>query len=127
MFRSSLAGNIVLGVISWPVVVQAVEPLRHDVFARPAISALSPATLADVELRDASSAAWSPRLTAIMVAGKASLVTVDGKILKVGDDIDGFRLLRVAEGVATFIKDGQPVVVNMAPAGFTPSKQRDGQ
>ncbi|MBK6672799.1 MAG: hypothetical protein IPM70_01590 [Proteobacteria bacterium] len=103
----------------------AAEPLRHDVFARPTLSALtaappdSPASSPPTE--------WNPRLTAVMVAGRSSLATIDGRILKLGELVDGLRLLSVRDSEVVVEKDGQPYVLTMAAPSPVPSKNRGEQ
>jgi hypothetical protein len=83
----------------------AAEVLRHDLFARP--NRTSSVTGSE------SLTTWNPQLTAVLVAGDESLANVGGTIVKVGEEIDGYRLLRVQEGTAVFIKDGLQVVLTM--------------
>jgi hypothetical protein len=62
-----------------------------------------------------------------MVAGKASLITVDGTIVKVGEEIEGFRLMTVKEGKAIFLKDGQRIELSMPATGVAVPKLRNSQ
>jgi hypothetical protein len=110
-------------LLSMPAV--AADPLRHDVFARPTLSALaaappdSPASIPPAE--------WNPRLTAVMVAGRSSLATIDGRILKLGEQVDGLRLLSVRESEIVVEKDGQRHVLTMAAPGPVATKNRGEQ
>jgi hypothetical protein len=45
-------------------------------------------------------------LRATLTLGRRSLANVAGKIIGIGEEIDGFRLLAVAEGSAVFVKNG---------------------
>lgn len=101
----------------------AAEPsLRHDPFAWPA--AVRPTGVVMPGIAKTSSAAvgagleaptptWQPRLRAIVNAGSASLVSVDGTVVALGEQIDGFRLVRVGERSATFAKGGVYVELKM--------------
>jgi hypothetical protein len=83
----------------------AADALRHDFFARPSrIAAVAGAE---------SQAEWNPVLFAVLVAGDDSLVNVGGTILRVGEEFDGYRLLRVREDTAVFTRNGQQVVLTM--------------
>jgi hypothetical protein len=106
--------------------VCAMEPLRHDVFARPTLAALA------VQSPDASPSAnapgnWNPRLTAVMVAGKASLATIDGRILAIGESTEGYRLVSVRDSEAILVKADQRIVLTMAAPAPTAIKSRGGQ
>ncbi|HWB52971.1 MAG TPA: hypothetical protein VG722_02225, partial [Tepidisphaeraceae bacterium] len=46
------------------------------------------------------------RLVSVMVAGAASNALVDGKVLmKIGDQLDGFKLIAVRKNAAIFAND----------------------
>jgi hypothetical protein len=47
------------------------------------------------------------KLTAILRAGRNSMAIIDGKTLKIGDVIDGYRLIDVKEYSAIFTKNSQ--------------------
>ena len=92
--------------------------LRHDLFARPA-AVLQPARTAlpdgrpDPQAAAPMAAPWAPQLTSVVVAGKDSMAVVNGAVLRLGDVLDGHRLVRVAEREAEFQKDGKPVLIRM--------------
>lgn len=84
--------------------------LRHDPFARPALAAPlanggQPAPIGAKE--------WRPQLRAVIVAGKSSMVNVEGTIVSLGELIDGFRLTGVEDRKAVFMKDGVRVELTM--------------
>jgi hypothetical protein len=97
----------------------ATEALRHDLFARP--NRTSSATGSE------SLATWNPTLTAVLVAGDESLANVGGTIVKVGEEIDGYRLLRVQEGTAVFVKNGIQVVLTMNATATPANRLRVGR
>jgi hypothetical protein len=103
----------------------AVEPLRHDVFARPTLSAL--AVAAQDTPASSPPMTWNPRLTAVMVAGRSSLATIDGRIVKVGEHADGYQLVSVKEGEAVVMKEGQRLVLTMTPPAPTAIKNRSAE
>lgn len=100
----------------------AAEPLRHDVFARPTLAAL--VVTASESPVSSTTVAWSPRLTAVMVAGSSSLATIDGRILRIGEQTDGYRLVSVRESEAILVKDGQRFVLTMVAPAPTSTKNR---
>ncbi|PLX83216.1 MAG: hypothetical protein C0617_11810 [Desulfuromonas sp.] len=55
-------------------------------------------------------------LRATLVAGEDSLANVNGTLLKPGQEIEGFRLVRVGEGESVFAKDGETIVVTLRTA-----------
>jgi hypothetical protein len=83
--------------------------LQHDPFVRPAVglvpgSAASAAALGRVK----AAPEGKPRLNlqAVLVAGSHSIANVDGVMLRVGESIDGYRLLEVQHRSAVFEKNG---------------------
>ena len=89
----------------------AAEPaLRHDPFAWPA--AVRPAAAA-ASGGEAPAPLWRPKLRAIVNAGNASLVSIDGIVVALGQQIDGYRLVRVGERSAVFAKSGGTVELKM--------------
>ena len=63
----------------------------------------------------AAPAAWAPHLRGLMVAGKRSMVDLEGVMLTVGDSVDGYRLIKVGEREAVFLKKGVQVVLRLTP------------
>lgn len=99
------------------------EALRHDPFARPLFTSLSTtkSEATDVAVEEAI---WNPTLKAVMVAGKNSLVNVDGVIIKLGEEIDGHRLIQVKDYEAIFKKGNKRVVLTIAIQTMRQNKER---
>lgn len=97
--------------------VTAAETLQHDPFARPLIT--NSTTVATV----VEEVIWNPALTAVMVAGKNSLVNVDGVIIKLGEEIDGYRLIEVKDYQAIFKKGRKRVVLTIAMQSMRKNKE----
>lgn len=57
---------------------------------------------------------WRPKLVATIAAGDHSMANVAGKIVKVGQRIDGYTLISVDRKTATFEKSGSRYVLKMA-------------
>lgn len=77
--------------------------LRHEPFVRPPLASASASSASggDITARE-----WKPKLRGVITAAKGSLVNVDGMILSLGEQIEGFRLMRVEERKAVFMKNG---------------------
>ena len=85
--------------------------LTKDPFVRPQL----------IELAQPVAAIAPPplELRAVLSAGDTSLANVGGRILRVGEEIDGYRLVAVSEGGARFARDGRSIEVPLqarAPA-----------
>ena len=94
-----------------PAWATAAEPeplvLRHDPFVRPGSAAAVPTTTAGTD------AAWRPQLRAVVVAGPKSSALVDGQVLELGDELDGYRLIQVLPDKAIFRKKGRRVELSV--------------
>lgn len=88
------------------------EPILHfDPFKRPALLS-KPAAPAKNPNQDTVEP-WSPVLRATMLAGDYSMVNLNGAIISLGEEIDGYRLVKVGEQTAVFAKNGKRHVLNM--------------
>lgn len=56
-------------------------------------------------------------LRAIMLSGKESMANVDGQLLRLGDELDGWRLRRLTENKAYFVRKGQRHVMELQRPG----------
>ncbi len=100
-----------------------VNGLRHDPFARRAVP--PPTSASAPFVRAGESAApveappppWQPQLRGIMLAGRASVANVGGTVVGLGESIDGWRLIRLEDGFATFVKGRQQTVLSMHTPG----------
>ena len=98
------------------------DSLKHDPFARPLLSVpLSSGIAAEEEMP------WNPQLTAVMAAGKNSLVNLDGVILKIGEEQDGYRLVEVRDREAVFRKGNKRIVLNMEMSALRKNNERGGE
>ena len=77
--------------------------LEHNPFSKPAMLALPVARPAKRE--EVVEQSFELQLTATLVSEFAPMVIVEGKMLGIGDEIEGFRLLAVDEGRAVFQKN----------------------
>jgi hypothetical protein len=95
------------------------DALKHDPFARPALSkpaqpAVQPRDAGNVGRGGPPERVWKPELTAVVVAGPRSMVSIDGTVLHIGEEIDGHRLVEVHEHGAVFIKNRKRVTLTLA-------------
>jgi len=84
--------------------------LRQNPFDRPTfevLQATAPSSNA------ASSASESPGLRAVLLAGPKSVVDFGGVIMQIGESANGYELLAVEEGRATFRIKGKRVVFSL--------------
>jgi hypothetical protein len=89
------------------------DSLKHDPFARPAsvarpartTGATGQAVTGQAVTVQATAAApvWKPELRAIMVAGPNSIVNVEGTLVSLGEQMQGYRLAEVHEESAVFV------------------------
>lgn len=82
--------------------------LQHDPFVRPAVG-LVPANASSAAAGGVKAAPeGKPKLSlqAVLVAGPQSIANVDGVMVRVGESINGYRLLEVEHRSAVFEKNG---------------------
>lgn len=87
------------------------RPLAHNPFSRPPSSL--PVENRQQVLADGSIQALDLRAT--MVTATAGLANVSGRILRPGDEEQGYVLLKVFEDRAIFIREGQQLTVYVKP------------
>lgn len=85
--------------------VQTIRVL-HDPFQRPAISQKSMA-VPETAKTPVQPPAWIPQLKATLLAGRNSMANVDGKVIKLGETINGYKLIKVGERSAVLVKNKQ--------------------
>lgn len=85
-----------------------ITSLQHNPFTRPAIG--SEATAQSVRTPILTRPEY---LRATLVAGKHSLANVDGTLVAIGENIDGYRLIEVSDGSATFATEGETFTVTV--------------
>lgn len=103
---------------------QAERP-QHDLFARPAQAAmhrLKHQADAGPAVREVP---WTPQLRAVMVAGPDSMVNVDGAMVRIGEELRGYRLVEVRDGEAVFAKGGKRFTVAMRGGAPDPEETRE--
>lgn len=107
---------ILLCLGSLPTQVMSAEPLRHDPFARPAFAqANAGGATAMMAGKGDESINWAPQISILMNAGRDSMAVVNGAIVRLGESIDGYRLVKITHGEAVFMKNGKRMAVQMKP------------
>jgi hypothetical protein len=82
------------------------SPLQHDPFVSPITRGGNAPVISE-------ETPWSPNLTTIMVAGKNSVVTIDGVTVRAGETINGYRFDHAHDHQAVFFKGKKRIVLNM--------------
>jgi hypothetical protein len=92
---------------------RATEPqveLRRNPFERPAAREFTTnAAIPNSDLTEGG----DPGLRGVLVAGTKSVVDFGGVILQIGESTDGYLLIAVEEGKATFRKNGKVIVFSL--------------
>ena len=120
------------GLLCLPGLVPAqADGLKHDPFARPVL-APRPAPAAPVPgdsvRAPVPEPVWKPELRAVMVAGPKSIVNVAGVLVRIGEQIDGYRLVEVHEETAVFVNNKKRVTLSLRgiePLRNPPPRQDD--
>ncbi|MCP4407752.1 MAG: hypothetical protein GY807_08325 [Gammaproteobacteria bacterium] len=91
--------------------------LKHNPFKQPDLRAVADNSRDDDSLSDQVGSQLELRAT--LTLGNKSLANVGGKIIGIGEQVDGYRLLAVDEGVAVFAKNGTHIdlIVGDGPEG----------
>jgi hypothetical protein len=101
--------------------------LQHDPFARPALGGLQQARQPEPRGNGKPTAVVaSPRLRllAVMAAGANSIANVDGVMLRIGDEVHGYKLVEVKERNAVFEKN--KTRFNVSISGNRQASERAG-
>lgn len=77
-------------------------------------------------IADAPPAVYAPpisvapdfKLRAVLHAGAQSMVNVDGNLISVGEEIEGYRLVAIHERKAELVKGGDKVVLTLDQKGM---------
>ena len=83
------------------------EELTHDPFTRPALTALATPSVDEKVIPAVVEVPWMPALSAVMLAGAQSLITIDGEVMKLGEKKEGYQLVEIHEREAVFVKSGK--------------------
>jgi hypothetical protein len=113
-----LAGALGATALALPALGQG-RALQHDPFVRPAVGLLpGDAPSAATPGRVKAAPPGNPKLSlqAVLVAGPQSIANVDGVMVRVGESINGYRLLGVEHRSAVFEKNGAKFTLRIGGA-----------
>lgn len=104
--------SVLFYLLSVSVVAIADDKLIHDPFEKPGI--LMPVLPSRASGSSSiNNFVANTDLTATLQAGSNSMVIVDGRMIGLDDEIDGYRLVKVLERSAVFIKNKQRVILKI--------------
>jgi len=112
--RVLAVGFLCASLILPPTVATADDapPLVHNPFSRPS----SEVTIIASRLSDSREDLATPiRLVATLVGSKEKLANVDGRVIRQGEEVDGFRLVEIHEDHAVFLRAGNRTTVYVKP------------
>lgn len=104
-----LALALATSIPAWTADMVDARRLHRDPFEQPGMGR----TDARPEPATSSAAPWRPELRAVLVAGERSMANVGGIIVKIGGQVDGFRLLEVKDRTAVFVGNGVALTLSM--------------
>lgn len=104
---------IVLALVTVPALASDAPQLEHNPFARPAAAAAARSGPGPV-LSELTAEA-GVLLNATLVSQDGRLANVAGRIIRPGDEVDGYRLLEVFEDRAIFVKGTKKTTVYVKP------------
>jgi hypothetical protein len=88
------------------------QRVLHDPFAKPLLKRIPrdnpKKSNAGIQLQ-----AWSPRLTSTLRAGDNSMVIVNGQVVKLHEETDGYQLINVEETAAVFLKNSKKIRITL--------------
>lgn len=78
----------------------------HDPFQKPKLTKtfIKPKSITQ-SIKPAAS--WTPHLISTLRAGDHSMANVGGKIIAVGEEINGYKLIKVSERAVVFVNQGK--------------------
>jgi hypothetical protein len=127
MIKAFASLVLLLGAVCMCSQASADVLLKHDPFARPLLPVLLPNNTATTNVEAEAEAPWSPELIAVMVSGKNSLVNLDGVILKIGEEKDGYRFVQAKDHEVVFKKGNKRIVLNMQMSTLRKNRERGGE
>ncbi|MCB1753933.1 MAG: hypothetical protein KDJ38_00330 [Gammaproteobacteria bacterium] len=116
MFGSRWSGLLLCLILyTGPALATSYPELQHDPFSytKDLDNSQSRVRDQDSDGKPPAAATWQPRLLATIVAGPRSMANVGGKVLSLGQSVDGYKLIEVGKTSATFEKNGQSYVLQL--------------
>lgn len=105
--------HLLIGLLAMSASAYATEPppIEHNPFSRPPSQVRMGEDRVTSELRPPTELV----VTATMVSTGERLAHIDGRVLREGDQIYGYRLLRIDEDKAIFERNGETETVLVKP------------
>ncbi len=100
---------LTLAIPAVPTFAGELERPRFDPFNKPARLHKVSVTTASTENLFANKV----KLTATLRAGNNSMVSIQGKIVLLGEKIDGYKLVEVNDRTAVFVHDNQRILLSL--------------
>lgn len=105
----AFAPTLLVASVGWAS--EPIPSLRFNPFKPPAHSLPTPQAK---ERRVADRAtSWSPKLRATLLSENQSLVNIDGELLALGDEVQGYALVKIEERRAVLERHGQRTVLTL--------------
>jgi hypothetical protein len=104
-------------ICSWTGIVSAGETnrlLSHNPFDKPSVLAV---TKRDTATSQPEEEMETLEITATLVSDAMPMVIAAGEMLGIGESVSGYRLISVAEGKATFNKNGKTYTFSLLDSG----------
>ncbi len=118
---------LILGLLAASLDVSADEPrgLANNPFQRPDIAEIPQ----PVQVEENGSETVRPELDLriTLIAGRERLAKVGEKLLRPGDDVDGYTLVRVYENRAVFERRGKEITVRVKPGLLADDDRRNNE
>lgn len=112
---SAICIGLFVFLTSGPTIASQLVELEHDPFSYLKIEVSKSSRRAKTMTPIAAKAKWQPKLRATIVAGEMSVANVEGKVVRIGEKLNGFTLITVGSQTATFEKDHRSVILKMTP------------
>lgn len=100
-----------LFMLTWSTQSAAAPVLKIDPFEEPTLIKKQESILTGKRM--SSHGVWNPELLGTMRSPSGAMANVDGEIIVVGEEVEGFLLVDVRERTATFEKYGKKFVISM--------------
>jgi hypothetical protein len=108
------AALLVLALAARPLPAAEVSAVPlHNPFKRPAQALVDPATQAGGAMAPAEAAPPRLVLKALLLAGPDTVASINDQLLRIGDRIEGYRLVAAQGTRAELVKDGKRLVLDM--------------
>ncbi len=100
---------LVLIIYVSPAAAGELDKPRFDPFAKPERLQKIHANSEDAEKLFVNKA----KLTATLRAGDNSMISIQGKIVLLGEEIEGYKLVEVTDRTAVFVNDEQQILLSL--------------